>query len=193
MLIICEGLDKCGKSTFIKKNCGIIYEANNIWCADITKPLPDGGYEGLTTIDMLLSRIESYKPILDKVGLHFGPEDKPFESFEKCLSISHFTDVYMDRSFISELVYGRVYRNSCKISLEQEMQLIKKCLDHDVLILYFRRKLDTAYFKSLDINDGYENNREAILKCNKEYNKIMRKFKKAGVRVYEISETIHSV
>jgi thymidylate kinase len=192
MIIICEGLDKCGKSTFIKNACGCVYEANNIWCADITRPTSDGKYEGITTLDMLLTRVQTGKAVIDKVGLHFDAKDDPITSLAKCLALGSHIDVYMDRSFISELVYGRVYRNGCKISLEQEMQLIEMCKQCNVVILYFRRKLNTAYFEQLDSADKYENNRDAILKCNKEYVKVMQKLKKAGVRVYEISETVHS-
>lgn len=188
MITICEGLDKCGKSTFIANRVGTIFEANAPFCADICKPLGDGKYAAMTTLDMLTA---TNRVLPHSIGLHFDDKDeRPFISFMDCLRLSYRTDVYLDRSFISELVYGRVFRESSRISIEEEQTIINELKRTPHEILYFRRKLDTKYFSELSGEDDYEKEREKIIKVNDEYNRVMRQYSKAGLNVYEISFSI---
>ena len=185
MITICEGLDKCGKSTFITNRVGTIFEANAPFCADICKPLGDGKYAPLSTLDMLAT---TNRVLPKEIGLHFGDDDKyPFTSFMTCLRLSYKTNVYLDRSFISELVYGRVFREKSRITLDEEQIIINELKRTPHEILYFRRKLDAKYFNELSSEDNYEKEREKIIKVNDEYNRVMRQYSKAGLNVYEIS------
>lgn len=185
MLTICEGLDKCGKSTYIRNHVEAIFDANATFCADITRPAGNGQYAPLSTLDMLYS---TTRPLPSTIGLHFGSDDiEPFVSVMKCLNLSHRTHIFLDRSFISELAYGRVYRETSRLSLAEEQTIINELKRTPHEILYFRRKLDTKYFKELSGEDEFERDREKIIKVNDEYNRIMRQYSKAGLNVYEIS------
>lgn len=186
MLIICEGVDNCGKSTFIEKTAKTcIYEAHNAWGADITKRHEDGSYDIITTIDALFNAREN----LDyPVALHFDYRDvNSYISFCKCLEISKYTTVYMDRSWISDIAYGRVYRNGAHISKYYEDDIIGALKEIPHAILHFKRPMNAKYFNTLGELDDFTKNKDLLIKVSKEYDTIMRKYKKHGLNVYTVS------
>jgi len=181
MITICEGLDKCGKSTFISTKA-IIKDANTCWSRDIFTGKP------VSVLDNCLASIVNKPQAVFELALHFGSDDeKPFESFMKCLELSKYCHLYLDRSFISELVYGRIFRGKTRLTLEEEQIIINELKRTPHEILYFKRRLSEEYFAALDKTDKFENNRENTMKLNDEFNRIMRKYSKAGLNVYEIS------
>ena len=178
MLYICEGLDKCGKSEYIDRLGLVTEEANEL----------------IEIGNITMTKLEWYKTIRQsshlpkRLALHFGADDtNPFESFKSAYELSKYTDLYLDRSFISEMVYGVVYRQHSNLSLEQLATIQQVLLHCDHCILYFTRKLDSNYFNSLDIKDNFESKADAIKECNKFYRRHMTAFKKLGLNVYEIT------
>jgi thymidylate kinase len=71
------------------------------------------------------------------------------------------TDILvLDRSFISEMVYGPVVRNNCKLTLEQYTELLKKYKENGFKIVYLtapkevlleRRSNDMKDYEIIDI------------------------------------------
>jgi thymidylate kinase len=186
MLIICEGVDNCGKSTFIERTARTcIYEAHNAWGADITKRHEDGSYDVITTIDALFNA----RGQLDcPIALHFDSRDtNPYISFCKCLELSKYTTVYMDRSWISDIAYGRVYRNGAHINQYFENDIVEALKTVPHLILHFKRPMNAKYFSTIGETDQFTENKDLLIKVSKEYDSIMRKYKKKGLNVYTVS------
>jgi thymidylate kinase len=116
MLYIIEGPDKCGKSTFIEKN------DINIYCE---------GIDEFKTQSKFINRHI-------KIGVHFDATDKdPIESLKICAAMSQFCDVYMDRSWISEMVYGVVYRGETTITPKDEKYILWLLKETPHIIYYF--------------------------------------------------------
>lgn len=181
MITICEGLDKCGKSTFIE-TITTIKDAHFCWCSDIFSGKP------ISVLDACLDSARKYTMPVKEIALHFGANDaKPFDSFMKCLELSRYCHVYLDRSFISELVYGRIFREKSRISFEEEQTIINELKRTPHCILYFKRRLSQEYFDALDKTDVFENSKSNTIRLNDEYNRVMRKYSKAGLNIYEIS------
>ncbi|MDO5568985.1 MAG: hypothetical protein Q4G04_02575 [bacterium] len=60
---------------------------------------------------------------------HFDYDAKNMDLFSKylkILSLDGLNDLALDRSFVSEMVYGPVVRNKCKLSLEQYIELLRQ-------------------------------------------------------------------
>lgn len=59
---------------------------------------------------------------------HFDYDEKNMDLFTKYMKVlNEKTDILVfDRSFISEMVYGPVLRNNCKLSLEQYTKLLQE-------------------------------------------------------------------
>lgn len=180
MLYICEGLDKCGKSTFIQNALGI---------NDYSFEAFDGIHTILGHRTMLDELFEKRDAFEDKnISIHLDSRDEdPYNTMIKILIISDICTVYLDRSFISDIVYGRVFRDGSKLSITQEQELINRLSEKEHCILYFKRKLDQLYFNSLDKNDDFEKCKESIFKLDKEYRRVMRKYYAQGLNIWEIT------
>lgn len=154
MLYIIEGPDKCGKSTFIGKQ-GI-----------------DSWYEGLDNIRDRLVFASG------KVCVHFDANDKdPVESLKYCASLSVVIDVYMDRSWISEVVYGNVYRGGHKFTREQYSEILNIMSNTPHIVYYF----DTQIAEN-DSNDLYETQNTEV---HEEYRRLMQNLK-AILNIYKV-------
>ena len=148
MLYIIEGPDKCGKSTFISKQ-GI-----------------DSWYEGL---DDIRDRLEFAS---GKVCVHFDANDKdPVESLKYCASLSVVMDVYMDRSWISEVVYGNVYRGGHKFSPTQITEIRALMMSTPHIVYYFDHQIAEN-----DESDIYEQDYDKVLEVKRMYDWVMFDF-----------------
>jgi len=184
MLTICEGLDKTGKSTFIRQHVGNMYhEITEVCGFDILNP-----ERKISVLEQLSSIDETV--ILPAIGLHSDSTDEtPFETMMKCIELSKHCDLYLDRSYISEVVYGRVFRGKSRINDAQFTTLLMKLHELPHIILYFKRTLDMTYRNALDNHDLFEDYKKLTLVRN-EYAKVMTTLKRFNLNVYEITMTI---
>lgn len=82
-------------------------------------------------------------------------------------------DVILDRSFISEICYGPVYRKCSKYNDVDIHDFVIKLISFPVTILYFDRPLSRCHF---DTEDEFECNVRALAKVKKLYAKWMKFF-----------------
>lgn len=148
MLYIVEGPDKCGKSTFIR-NQGI-----------------DNWYEGIEDIN---NRLELAS---NKVCVHFDANDKnPIASLDYCTYLSTIMDVYMDRSWISEIVYGSVYRGGHKFSPAQIAEIRALMMSTPHIVYYFDHQIAKN-----DDTDIYEQDDDKVMEVKRMYDWVMFDF-----------------
>lgn len=141
MLIILEGLDKCGKSTFAKKL------GPNI------------------------------------VIKHSTKEDDAVEVLKKYASIAIEHTVVLDRSFLSEMTYGPVYRGVMSITPAKLMKITKILNNTPHIILYFSRPANEI--KDYDSNDEFERDIEKLMLVEKRYKDYIARYKNR-FNIYEI-------
>lgn len=185
MLIICEGIDKCGKSTFIK-NLGIpIYEANDEWGAGITKPLDYNKFKSMKTIDYFYNFRHQ---LHDKnIGLHLTSDDEHvLETATKYLEISKVCNLYLDRSWISELCYGPVYRNKSRLNSIDEKIILKELKNIPHQILWFDCDINVTYLRRLNPYNEFECNINKITKVDYNYKKIMNNYAQNNINIMRI-------
>lgn len=158
MLYIIEGPDKCGKSTFIDKQ--ITHKCEGI-------------------IELLA--ISNSLNTGDKVSVHFDDTDKdPVESLKICAALSLICDIYMDRSWISDCVYGPVYRGEYRFE-PRDRQYIVGLLQNTPHIVYY---FDTQIANS-DTGDKYEQDVEKIELVKFRYKQIMSEYKDT-LNIYKV-------
>lgn len=150
MLYIIEGPDKCGKSTFMEKNIDIYCE----------------GIDEFTTQSKFINRHR-------KIGVHFDATDKdPVESLKTCAAMSQICDVYMDRSWISEMVYGVVYRGEMNITPKDEKYILWLLKETPHIIYYFDKPI-----AEIDNEDIFEKDAEKMALVKVRYNQIVARYK----------------
>lgn len=185
MLIICEGPDKCGKSTFVEESAdGEVYEAYDLYKSDHVN------ITHLTILDYWYARatIEVMSISKDTVlRLHLGPEDTtPYITMMKCIEISKQCTVILDRSFISELVYGPIYRNKLRITEYEIERLIDELSKIPHRILFFQR--DYIELEEYDPHDEYENDQEKAQLVRQAYNILLSMLQgSTNLRLYKMS------
>ena len=142
MLIILEGLDKCGKSTFAQ---------NFALCGAIVK--------------------------------HSTKEDDALSVLKNAAIMSGTQTVILDRSFLSEMCYGPVYRGEMRITPER-FNIIKEIL-HETphVLLYFSRPENEI--RNFDKNDEFESDIEKLRLVEKRYKMYIAEFKRY-FNIYEI-------
>lgn len=159
MLYIIEGPDKCGKSTFIKRH-GITHS-----------------FEGIEEF----TKAAKYLDNRCAVAIHFGADDKsPIESLRICAAFSHICDIYMDRSWISELVYGSVYRGEINITPKDEKYIIGLLQDTPHIVYYFDEQIADS-----DTDDIFEKDAEKVKLVKLRYEQWMNKYK-SKLTIYRI-------
>lgn len=141
MLIILEGLDKCGKTTFANKFRQV-------------------------------ARIR-----------HCTKDDDTFEVLKKYADLSTNDLIILDRSFLSEMCYGPVYRGETNITPAKLMKITKILAKTPHVILYFSRpdKEQIQY----DIDDEFEKDAEKLEMVKKRYKDYIARYKNR-FNIYEI-------
>ena len=142
MLLILEGLDKCGKTTFAQKF---------IDCAEIIHS---------TKHDDAFIVLQNAKKVVESGGF-----------------------VILDRSFLSEMTYGPVYRNENRITHAKIMRIKKLLSKIPYAILYFSRPDDTI--SDYDSQDEFEKEPEKLMLVKKLYEQCVEKYKNV-FNIYEI-------
>ncbi|HHX99148.1 TPA: hypothetical protein GX533_00460 [Candidatus Dojkabacteria bacterium] len=69
---------------------------------------------------------------------HFDYDEKNKDLFSKYMVVLNedTSSIVFDRSFVSEMVYGPILRNNCKLTLEQYTQLLQEYKKHEAIIVY---------------------------------------------------------
>lgn len=158
-MIILEGPDKCGKSTFIK-NAGI----------------PEVEYSSDNSLSIPDSKV---------IAIHSKVGDDSMAVLQDALWLEdHGCQVYLDRSWISEVIYGQIYRNTY-FSPTDELAIIEELRKRNVIILYFTcewRTLCTRLFNG----DEYERDTYHMRRVWVMYDSYMNEIKK-DIPVYNIT------
>ena len=111
------------------------------------------------------------KQILDNINLK--------EKYLKILDSDNLDKLVLDRSFISEMIYGPVIRDKCKLTIEEYIYLLNEYKKIGAQIIYLvapkqvlldRRKIDERDYSMIDIyyeelNTYYEN----VMEISEEY------------------------
>lgn len=163
MLYIVEGIDKCGKSTFIDK------QAITHHC------------EGIDEFMHLAKHLESGY----RVAVHFSSNDiTPLESLKMCCAFSHICDIFMDRSWISDMVYGPVYRGEIRLEPRDEQYIIGMLQETPHIIYYFDKPIGKA-----DLTDKFEKDLEKMQLVKTRYKQIIGRYKKS-LNIYHVEAMI---
>ena len=99
---------------------------------------------------------------------HFDYDAKNMDLFTKYMRVlEEKSDILvLDRSFVSEMVYGPVLRNNCKLTIEQYTELLKSYKEKGTTIIYLtapkeilleRRVNDLKDYEMIDYSSNYIN------------------------------------
>lgn len=113
-----------------------------------------------------------------KMGMkkfHFNYDAYNIDLFTKYMRLlnEETSILVLDRSFISEMVYGPVLRNNCKLTIEQYTELLKAYKEKETTIIYLTAPKEVLLERrSNDLND-YEIINKYYDSLNDRYNEIM--------------------
>ncbi|MBR4889721.1 MAG: hypothetical protein IKU15_00195 [Clostridia bacterium] len=158
MIVILEGPDKCGKSSFLR---------------NLNIPEID-----LCDIDQL-----KYKASLTgDIAIHsnYGED---ITIFDAAIAASDKYDIYLDRSFISEMIYGPIFRDKCEYSDELIKYFIDKLRNIPHVIMYFHRPLYKVIL-DLDKDDPFECDITKYTRVHTKYRDVMEELSDLGLNVY---------
>ena len=163
MLYIVEGIDKCGKSTFIER------QAITHHC------------EGIEEFMQITPRLTSE----DRVAIHFNEKDKnPLESLKICAAFAEICDIFMDRSWISDMVYGAVYRGEIRLEPRDDAYILGLLQETPHIIYYF-----TTQIAQQDTEDKFEKDADKMQLVRIRYSQIMARYKKY-LHIYRVEAYI---
>lgn len=107
---------------------------------------------------------------------HFEYDENNMDLFTKYMNIlknNNTKKLVLDRSFISEMVYGPVLRNSCKLTLEQYKELLLLYKRFGTLIIYLTSPKEVLLKRRVNDIKDYEMIDRYYEKLNNRYNEIM--------------------
>lgn len=126
---------------------------------------------------------------LEKLGMkkyHFDYDEKNTDLVSKYLRVINqdTKNIVLDRSFISEMVYGPVIRSHCKLSIEEYKQLLKAYKKIGAKIIYLtapkeilieRRKDDSTDSKILEkYYDELKQQYDKIMALTNKYIEVLK-------------------
>lgn len=106
---------------------------------------------------------------------HFDYDIKNLDSLSKYMKILLLEDDYivLDRSFISEMVYGPVIRGISKLSIEAYTNLLISYKNADAKIIYLTAPKEVLLQRRNNDKKDYEIIKYYYDELNKKYNEIM--------------------
>lgn len=106
---------------------------------------------------------------------HFDYDAKNIDLFTKYMKVlNDETDTLVfDRSFISEMVYGPILRDNCKLSLDQYTSLLQEYKKHGTVIIYLTCPKDILLSRRVDDLKDYEIIDKYYASLNSKYDEIM--------------------
>ena len=89
---------------------------------------------------------------------HFDYDSKNMDLLSKYMKVlsSDDTGLVLDRSFISEMVYGPVIRNKCKLSIEDYTKLLMAYKNTGAKIIYLTAPKEVLLKRRNDEQSDYE-------------------------------------
>ena len=109
------------------------------------------------------------------IKFHFNYDMQNMDLFSKYMRVLNEKTgtLVLDRSFISEMVYGPVLRNNCKLTIEQYTELLKAYSERDTSIIYLTAPKEVLLERrTCDIKD-YEMLYKYYEALNARYDEIM--------------------
>lgn len=106
---------------------------------------------------------------------HFDYDSKNMDLFTKYMKVllEDNSELVLDRSFISEMVYGPVIRNKCKLSIEDYTKLLVAYKNTGAKIIYLTAPKDVLLKRRNDEKSDYEIITNYYEELNKKYDEIM--------------------
>ena len=106
---------------------------------------------------------------------HFDYDSQNMDLFSKYMKVllSNETELVLDRSFISEMVYGPIIRNKCKLTLEDYTKLLVAYKNAGAKIIYLTAPKDILLKRRTDEKSDYEVITNHYDELNKKYNEII--------------------
>lgn len=106
---------------------------------------------------------------------HFDYDSKNMDLFTKYMKVllEDNDKLVLDRSFISEMVYGPVIRNKCKLSIENYTKLLVAYKNTGAKIIYLTAPKDVLLKRRNDEKRDYEVITNYYEELNKKYDEIM--------------------
>ena len=107
---------------------------------------------------------------------HFDYDSKSMDLLSKYMKVlsSDDTGLVLDRSFISEMVYGPVIRNKCKLSIEDYTKLLIAYKNTGAKIIYLTAPKEVLLKRRDDEKSDYEVITNHYEELNKKYDEIMK-------------------
>lgn len=107
---------------------------------------------------------------------HFDYDSKSMDLLSKYMKVlsSDDTGLVLDRSFISEMVYGPVIRNKCKLSIEDYTKLLIAYKNTGAKIIYLTVPKEVLLKRRNDEQSDYEIITNYYEELNKKYDEIMK-------------------
>lgn len=106
---------------------------------------------------------------------HFDYDSKNMDLLSKYMKVLSIDDkeIVLDRSFISEMVYGPVIRKTCKLSLEDYTNLLIAYKNMGAKIIYLKAPKDILLQRRNEDKSDYETIVNHYEELNNQYDKIM--------------------
>ena len=106
---------------------------------------------------------------------HFDYDSKNMDLFSKYMKVllEDDSELVLDRSFISEMVYGPVIRNKCKLSLEDYTKLLIAYKNAGAKIIYLTAPKEVLLKRRNDEKSDYEVITNHYEELNNQYDEIM--------------------
>ena len=107
---------------------------------------------------------------------HFDYDSKNKDLLSKYMKVllSNDTRLVLDRSFISEMVYGPVIRNKCKLSIEDYTKLLIAYKNNGAKIIYLTAPKEVLLKRRNDVQSDHEIIANYYEELNKKYDEIMK-------------------
>ena len=106
---------------------------------------------------------------------HFDYDSQNMDLFTKYMQVlDEKTDfLVLDRSFISEMVYGPILRNNCKLTIEQYTDLLKSYQRKGAVIVYLTAPKEILLARRANDLKDYETIDKYYETLNARYDEIM--------------------
>ena len=128
---------------------------------------------------------------------HFDYDSKNMDLLTKYMSVllHNENDLVLDRSFISEMTYGPVIRNDCKLSIEDYTKLLIAYNNAGTKIIYLTAPKDVLLSRRNNDLSDFEVISKHYEKLNNKYEEIMQNSSDfiEVIKIDTSKENIHEV
>ena len=106
---------------------------------------------------------------------HFEYDSKNMDLLSKYMKVlsADGTELVLDRSFVSEMVYGPVIRKACKLSIEDYTKLLIAYKNMGAKIIYLKASKDVLLKRRNEDKSDYEVIANHYEELNNQYDEIM--------------------